>query len=190
MASGAIPSRFAKAARALPDLRLVLLLRDPVSRVWSHFNMRQRKEKTGRFCGVRKPSADLVSAFQQAASAETIVQFLCSTRVGRVSFATVIYENWSRHFDPSQISVVFFEDIVESPAAVLKRFREDLGLPGSVLGSDRARVDFNRKANRLKGEMGDEVRAVLVDTFRDEMLRCAEMFGGPAEHWPRRYGIA
>ncbi len=42
----------------------------------------------------------------------------------------------------------------------------------------------------MKREMSDEVRAVLIDAFRDEMFRCAEVFGGPAEHWPRRYGIA
>ena len=51
-------------------------------------------------------------------------------------------------------------------------------------------VDFNRKATELKREMSDEVRALLIDCFRDEMLRCAEVFGGAAEHWPRRYGIA
>ncbi len=106
------------------------------------------------------------------------------------SFPSVIYKRWSRHFDPSQISVVFFDDIVKCPEAVIRRFREDLGLTGTVAREDRAVVDFNRKANLLKADMSDEMRAVLVNTFRDEMLRCAELFGGAAEHWPRRYGIA
>ena len=180
----------ASIAQALPDLRLVLLLRDPVSRVWSNFNMRQRRELTGRPSGVNQPSADLVSAFQQDTSVEEVVKYLQKDRIRKVSFATSIYEKWNRHFDASQISIVFFEDICEFPESVIERFREDLGLPGALVGKARVPADFNRKAGRLKREMTDEVRALLVDTFHDEMLRCAEIFGGPAEHWPRRYGIA
>ena len=179
----------ASIAEALPDLRVFLLLRDPVSRFWSHFNMRQRRVVTGHPHSFKEPSADFVSAFQQTTSAEEIARFMRSNRVRRRSYPTVIYGKWSRRFDPSQISVVFFEDIVESPETVIKRFREDLGLAGNVAGNVRAPADFNRKATQLKREMTDEVRAVLVDTFRDEMLHCAEKFGGPAENWPQRYGI-
>ena len=111
-------------------------------------------------------------------------------RIRRRSFPTAIYENWTRHFDPSQINVVFFEEIVNAPDVVIKRFREDFGLTGDVARGDRVTLEFNRKSGELKRELSDEVRAVLVDAFRDEMLRCAEVFGGAAEQWPQRYGIA
>ena len=152
--------------------------------------MRQRLVITGQPHSFKEPSADSVSAFRRSTSADEIARFMQSSRVRRRSFPTVIYKNGSRHFDPSQISVVFFEDIVKSPEAVIKRFREDLGLTGTVAGNDRAAVDFNRKATQLKREMTDEVRVILVDTFRNEILDCAEKFGGPSENWPRRYGIA
>ena len=180
----------ASIARALPDLRLVLLLRDPVSRSWSQYNMSQRFEFTGHHRGKKNPSANLVSVFQKTTSAEEIAQYLRRAPVRDRSFATLIHENWSRYFDASQMSIVFFEDIVKSPEQVMKNLREDFGLSGTLRGNGRASLDFNRKANELKREMSDEVRAVLVDAFRDEMLRCAEVFGGPAEHWPRRFGIA
>ena len=38
--------------------------------------------------------------------------------------------------------------------------------------------------------MSDEVRSFLIDRFREELLQCAEMFGGPAEQWLRRYSVA
>lgn len=179
----------ASIAQALPDLRLVLMLRDPVSRTWSHFNMQQRMELTGRPHGGDQPSVELVSAFQQGTSTEEVAKFLENDHVRRISFGSCIYENWNRQFDASQISVIFFEDVCASPESVIDRFRKDLGLPGAPAAKIGMPADFNRKAGRLKREMSDEARALLVDTFRDEILRCAELFGGAADHWPRRYGI-
>jgi len=180
----------ASIARALPDLRLVLLLRDPVSRVWSNFNMQQRAALSRRPRDLDNPSADLVSAFQQNTSVEQLEKYLRRKRLRESLFASLVYENWNQHFDASQISIVFFEDICAAPEGVIEKFREDLGLSGAFAGEGWAAADFNRKAARLKREMNDEAKAVLVDAFRDEMFRCAELFGGPAEHWPRRYGIA
>lgn len=180
----------ASLARALPHLRLILLLRDPVSRVWSNFNMQQRAA-LGR--GPREfdnPSADLVSAFRKSTTREQLEKYLRRKRSRSSLFASRIYGNWSQHFDASQISVVFFEDVCAAPEGVLEKFREDLGLSAAAAIEHRPVADFNRKASRLKRELNDEAKAVLVDTFRDEMFRCAELFGGPAEHWPRRYGIA
>lgn len=176
-------------ARALPHLRLVLLLRDPVSRVWSNFNMQQRAALGRRPREFDNPSADLVSAFRQSTSVEHLAAYLERKRSRSSLFASRIYGNWRRHFDASQISMVFFEDICADPKRVLQKFREDLGLPGAAAVEQRAGASFNRKAGRLKREMSDDAKAVLVDAFRDEMVRCGALFGGPAEDWPRRYGI-
>lgn len=177
-------------AKALPDLRVFLLLRDPVARTWSNFNMIKRKELTGVSQGVAEPNAELVAAFQQQMSTQELVKYLQKDRVARGAFPTSIFERWCRRFDGSQISIVFFEDIIEAPEEVMGRFRKDLGLPAAAAGDNRIATNFNRKADRLKQEMSDDARAILVETFRDEMLRCAERFGGAAERWPLRNGIA
>ena len=173
-------------ARSLPDLRLILLLRDPVSRAWSAFNMDMRSEiKTG----IGKAGADSLPTFHQSTSIEKIDEFVHRDGVRKRSFPTKIYNNWCHHFDASQIKYLFIDDIVHAPDGVRKDILEFFDLRKTTLSPDRVELDFNRKSNVPKREMNDEVRAFLVETFRDELLRCAETFGGAAEHWPKRYGI-
>jgi len=33
------------------------------------------------------------------------------------------------------------------------------------------------------------MKNVLVDFFREELLACAECFGGAAREWPKKYGL-
>ena len=181
----------ARLAQAMPDLRIILLLRDPVSRLWSHFNMRMRVQAIGspNMYDAKEPSADSLSAFYRETSAKRIRNFLNRRNVKGKSFPTVIYQNWRRHFDASQIRVVFFDDIVKSPDIARQSVLEFFGLQDSGPSAVKVASDFNRKAQNPKRPMTDEVRAFLIDAFREEMLQCAEMFGGPAEQWPRRYGI-
>ena len=173
-------------ARSLPDLRLILLLRDPVSRAWSAFNMYTRKEISG---GISKPSAGSLPDFYQPTPIEKIAEFVNLDGVRRRSFPTKIYDNWCHHFDVSQVKCLFFDDIVKTPSGVRKDILEFFDLPNTTPSSDRMGLDFNRKSNVPKREMNDDVKAFLVEVFRDELLRCAETFGGAAGHWPKRYGI-
>jgi hypothetical protein len=63
------------------------------------------------------------------------------------------------------------------------------------LGIDANRVavelpaDFNRKAGNWKPDMPDDIRAMLAESFRDELRDGAEEFGGAARAWPARYGF-
>ena len=183
--------KIARLAEAMPHLRIILLLRDPVSRVWSHFNMRMRVRIIGgpNLYNAKAASQDTVSAFYRETSVKKIAKFLNRRNVSRKSFPTVIYRNWRRHFDASQIRIVFFDDIVQVPEvarqSVLEFFDlQDTGTPAAEVPSD-----FNRKAQNPKRPMSDEVRAFLIEAFRQELLQCAETFGGPAEQWPGRYGV-
>ena len=182
----------ARLAQAMPHLRIILLLRDPVSRVWSHFNMRMRVKFIGtpNVYGSKKPRADSVSAFYRPTSVEQVADYLNRGTVRERSFATVIYENWRRHFDASQIKLVFFDDIVKSPGIARQSVLEFFDLRDTGSSAAKVASDFNRKAENLKRPMSDDVRGFLIDTFRQELLRCADMFGGPAKQWPRRYCVA
>lgn len=173
-------------ARGLPDLRLILLLRDPISRAWSAINMYLRIETLR---GAGKSNAAALSAFYQSASVEKVAELMNRDDVRRRSFPTEIYNNWDQYFDALQIKCLFFDDIVKTPSSVRKDILEFFDLPDTTPSPDRIGLDFNRKSNDPKLEMNDEVRAYLVEAFRDELLQCAETFGGAAEHWPKRYGI-
>ena len=38
--------------------------------------------------------------------------------------------------------------------------------------------------------MTDDIKAVLVEFFADEIRACAKRFGGHAVNWAEKYGIA
>jgi hypothetical protein len=78
---------------------------------------------------------------------------------------------------------------VKAPSNVRKDILEFFDLPNTTPSADRIGLDFNRKSTSPKQEMNDEAKAFLVEFFRDELLQCAETFGGAAEDWPKRYGI-
>ena len=173
-------------ARKLPGLRLILLLRDPVSRLWSQFNMNRR----GKIIDdVREPSASFLSAFYRVTPLDEVADFVNREAVRSRSFPSEIYSNWRQHFDAARIKYLFFDDVVGAPGGVRRELLQFFDLPDTAPTSDRMALSFNRKSNAPKREMNDEVREFLVETFRDEILRCAETFGGAAEEWPERYGI-
>ena len=173
-------------ARSLPRLRLILLLRDPVSRAWSAFNKQTRKLTTG---STGKPGAGTSSIFDQTTSVKEIAEFMSRSATKKRSFPTQIYSRWCNQFDTSQMKYFFFDDIVKTPSAVRKELRSFFNLPDTALPVVNIGLDFNRKSKYPKRQMNDEAQEFLVEIFRDELLRCAEVFGGAAEHWPRRYGI-
>ena len=179
-------SRIERIARDLPDLRIILLLRDPVSRAWSAFNMHKRREIID---GIGKPSAGSLSAFYQPPPIEEIAKLVKRGATRRCSFPAKIYNNWCQHFGASQVKCLFFDDILKAPSNVRKDILEFFDLPNTTPSADRMGLDFNRKSNLPKPEMNDEVKAFLVEVFRDELFQCAETFGGAAEDWPKRYGI-
>lgn len=163
-------------ARGLPDVLLILLLRDPISRFWSQFNMYGRRRRTD-------PRGEPGSA------AEGVARFLSGEGVRERSFPTRVYANWRRHFDATRIHCVFFDDIVSGPGAVRKDVLAFFDLPAPAPKTDRIALGFNRKASAAKQPMDEGARELLVATFRDELLRSAEVFGGAAEGWPERYGV-
>ncbi len=163
-------------ARGLPDVRLILLLRDPVSRLWSQFNMYSRRR-----------SAD--PGGEPGSPAERVARFLERDGVRERSFPTRIYGRWASHFDAARIKCLFFDDVASTPGEVRKDLLSFFGLPEAAPAANRVALGFNRKASALKQPMDAEARAFLVETFREELLRGAETFGGGAEGWPARYGV-
>lgn len=132
----------ARMATLLPDLRLVVMLRDPVARAWSHYwhQVRRGRETLG---------------FEEALAAEEE-----RVRTGdarrRAWFSYRLrgryvehLERYERAFSREQILVIFLEELRRDPAAVLARVWEHLGLaaPEAPLRAETPhanRADFPR----------------------------------------------
>jgi hypothetical protein len=117
----------------MPDVKLVAILRDPMARTWSHFQMARRRDTEHR-------------EFAQAIEALLTEEALQSGRSLPVPAHTEGYQSeadfyiaWSEYgrilteftasFDPRQVLVLYTEELQNEPEATLDRLLEFIGLP-------------------------------------------------------------
>ncbi len=122
---------------ALPDTRLVAILRDPVARAWSHywFSVRQGHETLsferaldGEADRLRTGTSMDVRMFSYVARGRYLQQLL----------------RFERAFSREQICVVLFEDLMADPVPVLARVCAHIGVEASALPPEAGTASRNR----------------------------------------------
>ena len=167
-------AKIAEIASAMPDTKIILLVRDPVSRAWSHTCMLMRSE------GIDDSVLQGPSAYRK---------FLETPRsLGPDPFPTRIVRNWTQNAPNLKFRCFLFDDIVMKPDETRRDILIYLGgNPNKQSGELPA--GYNKKATREKLELTDDLKEILVDFFRDELLACAQYFDGAAREWPKKYGL-
>lgn len=160
-------------SQRLPDVRILLLVREPLERVWSSLCMNYRRGHLDRAL-LEEPSR-----FEKHFEEE---------RLDDRMFPTRILERWKRTAPQLRFRHVLFDDIAAAPEPVR---REILGFLGADPDKESGDVpaDFNRKANAEKLPLKPAIRGILLHHFADEMRACADVFGGAARSWAGRYGL-
>jgi hypothetical protein len=169
------PKTIVEIASRFPNLKIALLVRDPVARVWSSLAMRERKGK--------------VDLDRILGDAEGFRRFLASSgALGDSSFPTRVMEHWKFHAPKLEFRAFFFDDIEQAPDLAREAIVSYLGGDPSK-ASGKLPSGHNKKAIFRRREMTDVARNVLVDCFKDELRSCASVLEGAAREWPKRYGL-
>ena len=132
MSDPAVPARIRS---LMPATKLVAILRDPMARTWSHFQMGQRRETEQRSfahaveslladeklaAGRSLPVPEHTEGYQSEADF-----YVAWSEYGRA------LSNFTASFDPGQLLVLYTEDLERDPAATIDRLLEFIGLaPG------------------------------------------------------------
>lgn len=159
-----------------PDIKVVMLLRDPVQRVMSQIAMVHRKEL---ITGVQK-APEL--AFERLGPFK---EFFFKYGFANRSFGTQYVTRWSNRVPQGQFSFFFFDDIVSQPETVRRDIVTFLGADPDKKG--RHEAGFNRKASQNKLVLPDEIQGFLKEYFRSELEQSAIMFGGYGQRWLSRH---
>ncbi|MEJ8571077.1 sulfotransferase [Microbaculum marinum] len=157
---GTLPSEtVAKLARRLPNTAVLFIIREPMSRLWSHARMVQSKKK-----GTPLADADSFKAF-------------CEDPAVRLrSLQSDVFERWSASFG-TRFHVLFFDDLVADSQAFYARVHE-------IIGVEHHPVDTEREhAPAPKPKMPEEMRRHAEVLLEGEYERLAELVGGHAETW-------
>jgi hypothetical protein len=172
--SGIGEELIAEIGKTLPDVKIVYLIRDPVTRLWSQISMANRREKF-----------DLRLLKKPKKFREFLDDFKPFQKVG---FPARTAERWERFAPKVRFQHFFFDDIAIDPHETRKRLLTYLGGdPGKPSGE--INPASNRKAKAQKLELSDDIKAEIADFFKDELRAAAERFGGHAATWPALYGL-
>ncbi|PRY22819.1 sulfotransferase family protein [Pseudosporangium ferrugineum] len=168
------PPTAGRVAELMPDARMIVLLRDPVERAYSHW-----KERRGE--GVEPLDfADALAAEQERTAGERD-RLLADPSYFSRPYDWYTYrargrylehlEPWLDRFDRSQLLFVASETFYREPAATYARVLEFIGLPAYELPAYDV---FNDRPSR---GMDDAVRGELAAYFRPYNAALADRLG-------------
>jgi hypothetical protein len=153
-----------KMQQLLPEVKIVLLLRNPIERAWSHYRFDHGKSVTGKGVDMIHLKHFILGQGQEM----------------RNDYLNTI-ERYKKFFPSNQILIGFYDAISEQPKQLLK----DVVL---FLGGKAENIQFDQrlyeKANpSIVMEMPAEVRKFLNEKYAETMKKLSLMFPGYGTRW-------
>jgi hypothetical protein len=158
----------ARIAERLPDARLLLLLREPVARAWSHYNYEKSLGyETLDIHRALDSESERLEVGTQAERAHADRHF---TYVARSMYAEQVERLWE-HFAPEQLMIIESERLFSDPQAVMNEAYAHCGLTAHT-------DDFSDafKRNRYEDIPSDVVDR-LAPVFAASNARLRELCG-------------
>ena len=166
------PEAAQRLRRALPEVRLVMQLRNPIERVWAHYCMDFRRGEVSAD-GDRHPGAD-------GADAEQL-------RTGGLYFRHV--SRFFELFAREQLCVTLYDDLDRDPASVLNRIRAHVGLATATPASEPPGEGSRRRTGSGRGRSGrypklsDAIREGLCSYYADDVRALSQLLGRDLSSW-------
>lgn len=157
------PAVIEQIRQANPEIKAILLLRNPVSRAWSNIchSLQAR---------VRTASIDKLRAMLEAPNS-----------IERGNYVRTI-ENWRTVLGDDRVFIGFYDDLVADPSGLLRRVFEFLGVDAS---DERMPGNLRREVNAAKEKraLPEELRAHTYRLYFDQLVLLESMLGGHVSHW-------
>jgi hypothetical protein len=143
-----------------PEIKVILMIRDPVERAWSHAKKDLVRNRRRRFEDVAP------SEFEQ---------FFTDPYQRQCAHVTQNIDNWAACLQAGHLLVALFDDIDAQPEALLLEVMSFLGVR-----SDRRYIsrEVRKRVNpTAKSAIPDRHRRLLEDLLRDDLAALRERFG-------------
>ena len=157
-----------------PNVNVIFLARDPVERSWSQLSMEARLQTI--------PSFD-------PSDPDEVARTLLCPGVLLHSHLSKIVARWRRYIRPDLFRIFFFDDLEKDPGTLRRSILSFLGADPKK-PSGRLRADHKSNVGKDKPFLAAAVRSRMAQFFQEELKACAAELGGPAKHWPARYGFS
>jgi Sulfotransferase domain len=165
------PEAARRLRETMPEVRLIIQLRNPIERVWAHYGTDFRHGEVGAD-GERHPGAD-------GADAEQL-------RRGGLYFRHV--SRFFELFAREQLCVTLYDDLDRDPASVLNRIRAHVGLATAAPESEPAGEGSHRRSALGRGrsrypKLSHAIRDGLRSYYQDDVRALSELLGRDLSFW-------
>ena len=158
-------ARVGEVKRHLPDVKIILLIRNPIDRAWSGLRYSWKRHLDG----VLEPGE--VDRLMRAA--------LHPERLLRGDYPMTL-TNWEAHFPASQRLYVFYDDVAAQPSTELEHIADFLGIDPAKL----PREGDSRRVNDAPAEtIPSEVRGRLLEHYEPQILWLQNRFDRDLSGW-------
>ena len=168
------PAGPARAAATLPDAKLVVLLREPVGRAYSHYQMMRKKkiEQLSFATAVAAEEERLAGEEERLLADPRYRSFhhLHHSYVARGLYADQL-ERWLAHFPRSSLHVIFAEEFFARPREIYAETLATLGL------APWEPPDFPNRNPATYPELDEDTRARLAERFAEPNARLSRLLG-------------
>jgi hypothetical protein len=162
-------NKISEVGNTFKNIKIFMILRDPISRFWSTYNMYMNKN---------------IYINNNTDKIENIKKFLNEPRHKNQLFNTDIYNRWTK-YSGKEVKIFYFEDIRANPRKI---FLEILSYIG---GNKYKRIPFpyniNRKSHHKKSVMSNEEKLFLCDYFKDDYIASMDIFAGHSKSWYKKW---
>ena len=165
------PAAAERIARYNPAMRLIMVLRNPITRAFSHWNMARQKRREPL------PFGDALRAEPERRRNLPPEQAKRFTYVERGFYAQQLQRLW-QHVPAVQTLIFKSEELFEEPTEVLARIAVFLDIaPFPELAAKTVH------AREYDAEMSDEERRRLVDVYEAEIRQLERLLGWDCSAW-------
>jgi hypothetical protein len=161
-------------AETMPNIKLIALLRNPVDRAFSHYqlNVRRRREKLSFEEAIQREEERLAGMMESILASEPVrlYNFLHYSYLSKGIYIDQL-RNWFEHFPREQVLILKSEDFFNDPAGVFQTVLEFLKYPHWAL---KSYVKYN--SGNYTG-LQPETRLRLQEYFKPHNQKLYEYLG-------------
>ncbi len=167
-----IPERIQFIRKIIPNVRLILLVRNPIQQQWSTArrilsripNKQLHDIDEAQFYAIFRGQVGPEGDYIRGHHAKQVVNLL---------------DNWLSIFPREQLYIGYFDDIVKSPKTLLREIFSHIGVSGDV---DWNAFPYGEAANKNPDfPLPESFREFLEDMHRNDINILCERFGAPTQ---------
>jgi len=165
-----------KIAEVLPNIKFIVILRNPVARVLSAYNMilkNQYDAGDSSFMELIQKERNKLNRIEDFKKFQIRRPRLLRNLLGRGLYATQL-ENWYQYFKKTQFLIIGFKDVVEHLEATLNRVYHFLEIKNVGFNSGDFR---NHNKGDYKYLMNEKERTLLTEFYKKPNQKLIDLLG-------------